>query len=49
MRNFDYVGLENQKWDSETVAYIAAIHQAKGRQQLYPNRLTLFSIPRTKR
>ena len=35
MRNFDYVGLKNQKWDSETVAYIAAIHEAKGRQELY--------------
>ena len=35
MRNFDYVGLKNQKWDSEAVAYIAAIHEAKGRQELY--------------
>ena len=35
MRNFDYVGLKNQKWDSETVAYIAAIHEAKGRQEPY--------------
>ena len=35
MRNFDYIGLKNQKWDSETVAYIAAIHEAKGRQELY--------------
>ena len=35
MRNFDYVGLKNQKWDSETVAHIAAIHEAKGRQELY--------------
>ncbi len=35
MRSFDYVGLKNQKWDSETVAYLAAIHEAKGRQGLY--------------
>lgn len=35
MRSFDYVGLKNQKWDSETVAYLAAIHEAKGRQELY--------------
>ena len=35
MRNFDYVGLKNQKLDSETVAHIAAIHEAKGRQELY--------------
>ena len=38
MRCFDYVGLKNQKWDSETVAYIAAIHEAKGRQELYLKR-----------
>ena len=35
MRAFDYVALKNQKWDSETVAYIAAIHEAKGKQDLY--------------
>lgn len=35
MRTFDYVSLKNQKWDSETVAYIAAIHEAKGKQELY--------------
>lgn len=35
MRSFDYVGLKNQKWVSETVAYLAAIHEAKGRQELY--------------
>lgn len=35
MRSFDYVGLKNQKWDSKTVAYLAAIHEAKGRQELY--------------
>ena len=35
MRVFDYIALKNQKWDSETVAYIAAIHEAKGKQELY--------------
>ena len=35
MRAFDYVALKNQKWDSEIVAYIAAIHEAKGKQELY--------------
>ena len=35
MRAFDYVALKNQKWDSETVAYIAAIHEAKGKQELH--------------
>ena len=35
MRAFDYVALKNQKFDSETVAYIAAIHEAKGKQELY--------------
>ena len=35
MRAFDYVALKNQKWDSETVAYIAAIHESKGKQELY--------------
>lgn len=35
MRTFDYVSLKNQKWDSEIVGFIAAIHEAKGRQELY--------------
>lgn len=35
MRAFDYVALKNQKCDSETVAYIAAIHEAKGKQELH--------------
>ena len=30
MRTFNYVALKNQKWDSEIVAYIAAIHEMKG-------------------
>lgn len=35
MRNFDYVSLKNEKWDSEIIGYIAAIHEMKGRQNLY--------------
>ena len=35
MRTFNYVALKNQKWDSEIVAYIAAIHEMKGKQDLY--------------
>lgn len=37
MRAFDYFAMKDQKWDSETVAYIAAIHEAKGKQELYLN------------
>ena len=35
MRAFDYVAMKDQKWDPKTVAYIAAIHEAKGKQKLY--------------
>lgn len=35
MRSFDYVSLKNRKWDSEIVGYIATIHEAKGKQELY--------------
>lgn len=35
MRSFDYVSLKSRKWDSEIVGYIAAIHEAKGKQELY--------------
>ena len=35
MRIFDYSALKQQKWDTQVVAYIAAIHEAKGRQELY--------------
>lgn len=35
MRDFDYVSLKNEKWDSEIIGYIAAIHEMKGRQNLY--------------
>lgn len=35
MRKFDYTSLKNQKWDTEIIGYIAAIHEAKGKQDLY--------------
>lgn len=35
MRAFDYINLKNEKWDSEIVGLVAAIHEAKGRQELY--------------
>ena len=35
MRDFDYVSLKNEKWGSEIIGYIAAIHEMKGRQNLY--------------
>ena len=35
MRTFNYLALKNQKWDSEIVSYIAAIHEMKGKQELY--------------
>lgn len=35
MRTFNYTILKNQKWGNDIVAYIAAIHEAKGRQDLY--------------
>ena len=35
MRTFDYVAMKDQKWDPKIVAYIAAIHEAKGKQKLY--------------
>lgn len=35
MRAFDYVAMKDQKWDPKIVAYIAAIHEAKGKQKLY--------------
>lgn len=35
MRSFDYIALKEQKWDSEIVGYIAAIHESKGKQDLY--------------
>ncbi len=35
MREFNYTALKQQKWDTQVVAYIAAIHEAKGKQELY--------------
>lgn len=35
MRRFDYMQLANRLWDSETISYIAKIHECKGRQDLY--------------
>lgn len=35
MRNFDYTKLSERMWDTETVSYIAKIHECKGRQDLY--------------
>lgn len=35
MRTFNYVALKHKKWDSEIVAYIAAIHEMKGKQEHY--------------
>lgn len=35
MRKFNYTALKNMKWDSETVGYLSAIHEMKGKQTLY--------------
>ena len=35
MRNFDYMKLSEQMWDTEIVSYIAKIHECKGRQELF--------------
>jgi Fic family protein len=35
MRGFNYIELENEKWDSEILGYIASIHEEKGKQSLY--------------
>ena len=35
MREFDYVKLKEQLWDSEILSYVAQIHEYKGRQELY--------------
>lgn len=35
MRSFDYTVLKNRTWDMEVVNYLSAIHEAKGRQQIY--------------
>ena len=35
MREFDYMKLKEQLWDSEILSYVAQIHEYKGRQELY--------------
>lgn len=35
MRNFDYAKINGQTWDSETMSYIAQIHEYKGKQELF--------------
>ena len=35
MRDFNYSLLKDLKWDSEIVGYLTAIHEAKGKQELY--------------
>ena len=35
MREFNYSILKDLKWDSEIVGYLTAIHEAKGKQELY--------------
>lgn len=35
MRDFNYSLLKDLKWDSETVGYLTAIHEAKGKQELF--------------
>jgi Fic family protein len=35
MRNFNYSVLKAVKWDSEIVRYVAAIHEMKGKQNIY--------------
>ena len=34
MRQFNYSDLANQTWDHEFLAYIAKIHEYKGKQEL---------------
>lgn len=35
MRDFNYSLLKDLKWDSEIIGYLTAIHEAKGKQELY--------------
>ena len=35
MRQFDYAALKAAKWDAEVVNYLSAIHEQKGKQELY--------------
>lgn len=38
MRDFDYTSLLHKKWDNEIVGYLTAIHEERGKQQLYLKR-----------
>ncbi len=38
MREFNYSLLKDTKWDVETISYLTAIHEAKGKQELYLKR-----------
>ncbi|MCH3916521.1 MAG: Fic family protein [Spirochaetia bacterium] len=40
MRSFDYSRLADSKLDSQTISYIAQIHEAKGKQELYATQKT---------
>ena len=35
MRDFNYTSLKDCKWGSDVIGYIAVIHEAKGKQELY--------------
>lgn len=35
MRKFDYSKLKERTWDNEILAYVAQIHEYKGKQDLY--------------
>ena len=35
MRTFNYSLIREQKWDSELLGYVAAIHKEAGKQELY--------------
>ena len=35
MRDFNYTSLKDRKWGSDVIGYIAVIHEAKGKQELY--------------
>lgn len=35
MRTFDYVGLQDRTWDTETLNFISQIHEGKGKQVLF--------------
>lgn len=41
MREFDYTKLKDRTWDSETLGYVAQIHEHKGKQQVLLERRPL--------